>query len=284
MPLSSPQGNATRKRCQPWLGTFVEITAAHADDDLLRRAFGAVATVHERMSFHAQHSDLAALRHATPGKRVRIHPDTVSVLRFAIDLYRRSHGIFDVAVAAKLVASGFLPRPPGVDLRRMTGTSADIEIVSDRDVILHRPMLIDLGGIAKGFAVDNATRLLIDAGMTHAVVNAGGDLRVVGETRIHLRDGDGAIRRSLVLSDAALATSANRHTRRQRDGTTWVPHLDAQRMPRPIDHAISVIADECMTADALTKVALVAPPEAERLASTYAARIVPLEPSTGADH
>ena len=127
-------------RCKPLLGTLVEISVPEAAAGTVDRAFAAIADIHARMSFHAKDSDLAVLRQAPLGVTVEVAPETVKVLRVALDLY--------------------LPRPEGPMWSRQPGTSADIEIIDDCRVRCHKAMLIDLGGIAKGFAVDRAVAAL----------------------------------------------------------------------------------------------------------------------------
>lgn len=274
MPSSLPLPESTLRRCRPWLGTFVDIAASGVDVDALERAFGRVAHVHARMSFHSPDSDIARLGSGRAGLSLRVDRDTTRVLAHAIGLFERSGGAFDVAVGARLVAAGYLPRPAGVDLRRMTGTAADIEIVDEQHVICHRPMLIDLGGIAKGYAVDCAVESLANDGATQVVVNAGGDLRIVGSAQVHRRHADGSIGDTVELRDAAMASSSNLHLRRRHAGREVAPHLDARRRPQLATHTVSVVAARCIDADALTKIALADPVLAERMAAEAGGRVI----------
>jgi FAD:protein FMN transferase len=251
------------RRCRAALGTFVEIAAPAGCEAAVEAAFADIAHIHARMSFHDEHSDLAVLRRAPAGAVVRVDPDTVAVLRIAASLYNRSAGLFDVSVGTRLVAMGFLPCPPDITLAQMHGTGANIEIVSDVEVRCSRPMLIDLGGIAKGYAVDHATATLRAAGVSTAVTNAGGDLRVIGTQPVHLRDARGTIGEAIELSDTALATSSNLHSRRRHRWRNVVPHVDGNRKCQPVDHAVHVLAPDCVLADAMTKIALADPVLAE---------------------
>ncbi|MFW1123225.1 FAD:protein FMN transferase, partial [Vibrio parahaemolyticus] len=81
-------------------------------------------------------------------------------------------------------------------LGRYDGTGADITVIDARRVRLARRVLVDLGGIAKGHAVDRAVAAMIAAGAPCGLVNAGGDLRGFGamDWAIGLRDADGAVR------------------------------------------------------------------------------------------
>jgi thiamine biosynthesis lipoprotein len=246
----------TIRRCRALLGTFVEIAVPTGYEAAVEDAFAAIAHVHARMSFHSEQSDLAALRRAPAGSVVAVDADTHAVLEIAARLYDRSGGIFDVAVGARLVAMGYLPRPNAVDLRVQDGAGADIEILSDHRVRCLRPLLIDLGGIAKGYAVDKAVAVLRAAGITEAVVNAGGDLKTIGEQPVHLRNARGDIGGAMLLTDSALATSSNLHLRRRHRLRSVVPHLRGTTQCLPVNHAVHVLAPDCVMADAMTKIAM----------------------------
>jgi thiamine biosynthesis lipoprotein len=263
-------------RCQPLLGTLVEITVPEAAAEAIGGAFAAVAQVQACMSFHAEDGDLAALRRASPGVAIEVATETVEVLRIALALHRETEGLFDVTIGRELVCGGFLPQPEGLKASACSGTSADIEIVDDRRVRCHEAMLIDLGGIAKGFAVDRAIAALRAAGVAEGLVNAGGDLRMFGarEWTVGLRDGDGRVRERVALAECAIASSANAGNRHRRLGRLRSPHIGAGRAAVAVPTRVSVIAGRCVIADALTKVAIAAPVAAHRIAASYDARIL----------
>ena len=82
------------RRARPWLGTIVEISVPAGHDDAIEAGFAAIARIHRLMSFHEDTSDLAKVRGAQPGEAIRLAPETVEVLRIAIDLYSASDGVF----------------------------------------------------------------------------------------------------------------------------------------------------------------------------------------------
>lgn len=119
-----------------------------------------------------------------------------------------------------------------------------------------------LDGIAKGFAVDQAVAVLQPAGVRAGVVNAGGDLRVFGEAfeDVYVRPPQCADRLVYIgrVRDAGVATSA----------AALLVDPRAGRRPRRAAGA-TVIAADCMTADALTKPCLLEPGHAQRLAARF---------------
>jgi thiamine biosynthesis lipoprotein len=184
---------------------------------------------------------------------------TARVLCCAEAFRIESAGAFDCAVADALVAAGLLP-----GVQEETGGPAREAPASGRVAVTRGGAALDLGGIAKGYAVDRAIDLLLELGIRSALVNAGGDLRHIGTeaTTIGLRDPADPSRRvaSLALRDRALASSAS--TRLGSAAIAQAPRHSAlidPRRQRPIGPSagVSVAAPQCMIADALTKVVLV---------------------------
>jgi thiamine biosynthesis lipoprotein len=254
------------QRARPWLGTLVEVrvdaTDAACASAAIGAAFAEVEAVHSRMSFHELDSDLSRLHAAAPGTAVDVDPHTLDVLRCALELAERSDGHFDPGIGGELVAQGFLPAPRSPFVPDRRASWRDIELDVGR-VRLHRPLWLDLGGIAKGYAVDRAIERLLAHGADAAFVNAGGDLRAAGavEEIVHLRGADNsAVAGAVTIRDAALATSIGAATRR-RCGEAWIgTHLDARdKRPVGLSASASVVAPTCMLADALTKVVFAAP-------------------------
>lgn len=258
-------------RCRPLLGTMVEITIEDHDALAIDAAFAAIGHVHARMSFHEPISDLARLRAVPAGEVVEVDRETVAVLRIAIAFHDATDGLFDVAVGRALVSTRFLPRDGITDLNRFPGTTADIELLDDRHVRCRQGVLLDLGGIAKGHAVDRAVETLIAAGAKTGLVNAGGDLRMFGDRdwQIQLRDADDVVREGLTARDCAIASSANLLNRKRVRGRLRAPHIGRSGESVLVDHRVTVIADRCIVADAMTKVAMVDPDLADTILAAH---------------
>ena len=201
------------RRARPLLGTLVEIQARAPNESLARqaieRAFGAVLCVHVLMSFHEKNSDVSRLNREAAKRSVRIHHWTARVLRAAQRFAAESEGAFDITVADALRRARLLP---DVGTRRCKGTWRDIEITRDHRVRFTKPLIIDLGGIAKGFAVDRAIDGLRKSGAVSGIVNAGGDLRVFGKSAEIVRYETQTIRRVWeARSRCAIAPWPRRH-------------------------------------------------------------------------
>ncbi len=267
------------ERTQPWLGTLVAIRVTGADPSLANRAidaaFAEIAAIHDLMSFHQPASDLSRLNRHGAATEVRLDPRTAEVLAFALDLARRSDGAFDPAIASRAVANGDLPAPAGASPPDPEGSWRDV-VLDGTQARLLRPVWLDLGGVAKGYAVDRAVDQLRDHGVEQACVNAGGDLRVLGDEPelVRLRAGDDDHMPVIEISDGALASSGGDVA-----GLSLTRCYAAGR-PIPVPRFASVAAPKCMAADALTKVVLAGIATIDLLGA-YGARAWIFEPADG---
>ncbi|MCU0761145.1 MAG: FAD:protein FMN transferase [Steroidobacteraceae bacterium] len=263
------------QRAQPWLGTLVRIGVqgldAAAAGAAIDRGFAAVAAIHGLMSFHEPGSELSRLNREAAHGAVRVDRHTREVLELALAVAEASGGVFDPTIAPWLVGWDYLPEPADAPRPQPQATWRDIEL--DGDAVRFRcPLWLDFGGIAKGYAVDAALEAMALPSRVQACVDAGGDLRVSGPRPQRVVLNAPAQRPEalplLELTDGAVASSTGLRSRRRR-AARWVgPHLHGRRRrPAPVERFASVVAPRCAVADALTKVALAAGPDA---ASTYA--------------
>jgi thiamine biosynthesis lipoprotein len=272
------------RRCRPLLGTFVEITARGRDERLLARGieagFNAVALVNRLMSFHNRLSDVSRMNRDAFPKGVIVHPWTWQVMQASKRFAEESRGTFDITVAPWLTKRNYLPRR--CYQFSPTASSRDIFLRRSYEVFFRRGLIVDLGGIAKGFAVDRAVDALKENEIECGIVNAGGDLRTFGPASqlIHLRHPTdptrvaGAVR----LRERAMATSGIYFELRKYRGKFVGPLLDGrtqQSVRRLI--SVSVAAAECMAADALTKIVFALREEAAGLLAQHRADALLLE-------
>ncbi|HWK85094.1 MAG TPA: FAD:protein FMN transferase, partial [Caldimonas sp.] len=183
---AAPPTRRWYRRAKPGLGTLVEIAVlASSEAEFMRasdHAFERIAAFHAAMSFHAPGSDLAAIAAAPAGTTVSVAAETWRVLRFALALEAESDRIFNVAVAPRLVARGALPAPrSATPVEALAGSAgAALQLESGSRVRVRNAVWIDLGGIAKGAAVDAALAAIRSAGAASGCVHAGGDIAVYG--------------------------------------------------------------------------------------------------------
>jgi FAD:protein FMN transferase len=297
------------RRARPWLGTIVDIQARAPNEFRAMRAieaaFESVERVHRLMSVHDPASDVARLNREAHRRAVTVDRWTWQVLRAACHLADESNGAFDVTVGHLLAEWNFLPRSKRCHLEQSEGPRDDPmtadkfarslafprdDKASWRDIVLQddlrvrfrRRLTIDLGGIAKGFAVDCAIGTLKNANVEVGLVNAGGDLRVFGlqEEAVRVRSPLDPSRSigMISLKNRALATSATYFSRMKSRGQIRSALIDGQTQKPFIDDvSVTVGAEDCMTADALTKVVFVLRGLARPILLQHAADAVILE-------
>ena len=199
------------RHTRPLLGSYVEIIA-NAPPKLAARgvsaAFAELKHVHQQMNFHDAESDLSRINLYAWKRPVSISPSTLRVLCFARQLARQTDGLFDFTTGGRLVREGRLPDHGFCDLYAR-GWDALLLLPRLR-VRLKRPLVLHLDDIVKGYAVDQAVRILLSRGITSGLVNAGGELRLFGkdQARINLRESNGSLTALGAWSNTAMATSA----------------------------------------------------------------------------
>jgi FAD:protein FMN transferase len=253
---STPLSRREIRRARPLLGTIVDLACAGSPNDLAA-AFATIEKVHRLMSFHDSSSDVTRINQEAFHRTVMVHPWTWRVLQVALDFSRESEGVFDITTTQ-----------PG------DGNWRDILLEEKCAVRFRRRVMVDLGGIAKGFAVDRAVERLQKNKVAAGSVNAGGDIRVFGSIArtIHLRNPMSPTRVSGVLRvrDRAIATSA----------TYFAPGalIDGQTRRTMTDRvSVTVAACDCMTADALTKIVFALREKAASLLARHRADALLLE-------
>ena len=224
---------AWRRRARPLLGTLVEVAVDGADAGLvaeraLQAAFAAIAEVQAGLSRFDPGSDVSRFQALAAGASLEVRPCTAEVLHAAQRLHAASGGAFDITL-------GQCPSGWHIEGLRLHKHAARVPL--------------DCGGIAKGHAVDCAVQALQASGCQRGWVNAGGDLRVFGDTDLHLRlrdESSGGTRPFGTLGDGAFATSHFGPGSRSACAATAL-HAQARAH-------VSVAAPLCLWADALTKV------------------------------
>jgi thiamine biosynthesis lipoprotein len=256
--------SAEIRRARALLGTFVEITAAGPErdslEDAVAAAFAAIAKVHRLMSFHDPASDVSRLNRAA-GRPVRVDPWTFDVIAAAVDLNRRSRGAFDITVAPLLQDLGLLP---AFDAPGTTPAPHDaIEFLSGCRIRLRAGTRVDLGGIAKGFAVDRAVAALRARRVAGGLVNAGGDLAAFGPKAWSVQIRDPRDPRQMIgavdIVDEALASTGGGFDPFASPSVAKTAVIDARACAPASACAGATVRARCaLLADALTKVVMIA--------------------------
>jgi thiamine biosynthesis lipoprotein len=268
--LSASDADGGYEYTQVHMGLPVRLVLHAADErharEAARAAFARIATLDRMMSDYRADSELRGIERRT-GEYVPVSPELFTVLRRAVDIARFTDGAFDPTVAP-LVAlwrearrSGRLPDPDALAVARSRVGWRHIDLDEARSSIrlAVRGMRLDLGGIAKGYILQEGLRSLRARGVTRALLESGGDI-VVGDAppgrvgwTIQAAGADPSfVERASRLTNAALATSGSSVQFVEIDGVRYSHVIDpltglGVTSPR----TARVIADDAATADAL---------------------------------
>lgn len=259
------------KREEAIMGTAITVEL-WADDDLTgHTAIDAVMAEMHRidraMSPHKADSELSGINRLAATEPVRLSVEMFGLLERALAFSALSGGAFDISYAS---VGQLYDYRAGIAPSREALAQAQ-PAIGWRGLRLDRPartlafarpgMRIDLGGFAKGHAVDNAVNILTGLGVQHAFVSAGGDSRVIGDKRgrpwtigvRHPRDAK-ALVAVLPLEDTAVSTSGDYERFFEAAGQRHHHIIDPAtgRSPAAI-HSVTILAADGLTAEALSK-------------------------------
>ncbi len=243
-------------------------------------AFQRVKQINDIMTDYDSDSELSRLsRTSGQDRAVAVSPDLWTVLARAQELAERSGGAFDVTVGPYVNLWRFarrqekLPDPERLAKARLAVGYEKMQLdPAHHTVKLLAPnMRLDLGGIAKGYAVDQALQCLRRLGIESALVSGGGDMAVSDAPpgkkgwRIELPPLDASNAppaRFVVLAHAGISTSGDLFQRLEINGVRYSHIIDPRTGEGLTDHSlVTVIAPNDFTADGLTKVMSVLDPK-----------------------
>lgn len=246
-------------------------------DDAARGRAAAEAVIAEMhridatMSPHKPDSELSRINAGAADAPVKVSDEMATLISRALDFSARSNGAFDITYAAVGhlydYRRGVRPTEAELEAARAAVGWRHLHLDPDaRTVRFGRPgMRIDLGGFAKGHAVDNAIALLKARGIAHAAVAAGGDSHVLGDRRgrpwsVAIRDPrrEDQVVAVLPLVDCAVSTSGDYERYFVQDGVRH-HHLIDPRTGRSPDavRSVTILADDGLTTEACSKTVFV---------------------------
>ncbi len=176
-------------RTELLLGTTITMTVYdRVKSAVLDRAFSRVRDIHNRMTTEGTESEVDRINQMAGVSPVPVTADVYSVIQTSLDFSRLTNGAFDITVGPIVKLWGI-----GTDHERLPSADeikALLPLVNwrwirlndtDHSVFLEKKgMGIDLGGIAKGYAADEAERILVEGGVKHAILDFGGNILVLG--------------------------------------------------------------------------------------------------------
>lgn len=222
-------------------------------------------------------TDVMRLAEAAGKAPVEVSPDTMTVLKKALEIGEATHGALDVAVGPLVKLWGVAtdhPRVPTqkeIDALMPLINRSDIVLDGTKAFLKKKGMIVDVGGIAKGFAADEAVKYLKAKGVTSAIVDLGGNVYVIGSKpdgkggsrpwRIGIQDpylDRGQVLGTVSASDISLVTSGVYERKFTDEATGKVYHhiLDPKN-GWPTDNglvSVTVVSPSSITCDGFAKV------------------------------
>ena len=251
-----------------WFWTDREADAAKA----AKSVFDEMRRLDAEMTTWTKDGETAKINAAAGVKPVKVSDEELEVIERAVDISRRSGGVFDITVEAfrglwkfDEDMDGSLPDPAEVKKRLAKIGWKDIVIDHKaKTVFLRRKgMAITLGGIAKGYAVDKCVALLKKLGFTDFMVQAGGDMYISGSKGpepwvVGIRDPRGPRDEMFALApvkDHSFSTSGDYERGFVKDGVRYHHILDPRDgQPARASRSVTIRAKDAYTADAWSKV------------------------------
>jgi FAD:protein FMN transferase len=252
------------------MGTSVSVELWHEDAAQARRFIDAVLDEYRRidalMSTYKPESEISQVNALAATHPVRVTDELFSIVARSIELSKLSAGAFDISYESvgylydfrahrRPSAEEISERIAAIDYRSITLNR------SESTIAFARPgMRINLGGIAKGYTVEHAAAMLRAAGVESALLNAGGDTRVLGDRRgqpwvvgiRHPRAANDIVTR-LPIVDEAISTSGD-YERFFEEGGRRYHHIINPSTGRPTDElmSVTVIGPDAVMTDGLS--------------------------------
>jgi FAD:protein FMN transferase len=248
---------------EPHMGTLVKITVYTSSEDDARRAFGAgfdrIAALDAILSDYKPDSELSRISGIAVGTPVKVSRDLFTVLEAAQELAEATGGAFDITQGPviRLWREARRSRhvPDADALREAASRTGHQKLHVDRDrctVRLDRPgMVLDVGGIAKGYAASEALAAISNLGVRSALVAISGDLAFsdappgTSGWRISVHDlpGERAVPQVLRLANAAVSTAGAAEQHLDANGHRYSHIVDpSTRMGLTDDLTVTVVA------------------------------------------
>jgi thiamine biosynthesis lipoprotein len=266
-------------REEPIMGTRVAVEVWHEDAAAASAAIDAVIAEMHRidalMSVYKPESRLSEVNRDAATRPVKVEPELAMLIARALEFSELSGGAFDITYASV----GYLydyrahKHPTESQIRTALPAINWRHVVVDLEASTVRftqpGVRIDLGGIAKGHAVDSGIAILGGHGIKNGTVTAGGDTRVLGDRRgrpwvvgIRHPDDRGRVIARIPLEDAAISTSGDYERFFDEDGIRYHHIIDPKtgKSPQGV-RSVTVIAPTSTLAEGLTKSVFIMGPE-----------------------
>ncbi len=255
-----------------YLDTVIILTAYTDDDQVLKDAMEECSRYEKLLSATIEGSDIWRINHAD-GQPVEVSDDTMEVLRCAMRIAELSGGAFDVTIAPASsiwdFTSGEAVLPDAEEIARAAELVDYTKLELDGNTVrLPAGMMVDPGGIAKGYIADSVKTWMVNKGIQHAILSFGGNVVAIGtkpdgsDWKVGIQDIDKATGEYMLVSrnrGSSTVTSGIYERGFDLDGVRY-HHLLSTETGWPVQNelaSVTIFSDSSMLGDALSTTAFV---------------------------
>ncbi len=258
------------------ISVFDRNKTEHNINQHIDACFEWMETAENRLSIHAENSEVQKINQNAAENPVSVSEDVFQVIQAGKALTKLTEGTFDITIGGIKSLWDFhqnkqaVPRKQDIQEKLASVGEAFIRLNLSEVCLTHPETQLDLGGIAKGYMVDQAICMLREAGIQSAIVEAGGDLRLLGKhpQKPHWRIGIKHPRNPhqlygiLTVDSVSVTTSGDYERYFEKEGNRYHHILDPETgYPAMQSISVTVIAPSAMKADAFATALFVMGPE-----------------------
>jgi FAD:protein FMN transferase len=265
------QKSAIVTRAQMQMGTLVKITVVARSESVAQAAattgFAEIHRLEELLSTWIPTSELSRVNTLAGVMPVPVSPETMTVVQGAIQVAEMTHGGFNIAIgpavdAWNVIEGRRIPTEPELEALRPLIDLMSVHVdAGERTIFLEKAgMRIDVGGIGKGYAADQAVMAMKKAGASAGVVALSGDIKTFGQLPggkkfpVGIQDPrkEGEVLAFIDLEDEAISTAGDYERFFERDGVRYHHILNPKTLqPARSCQSVTVVAREGIWADGL---------------------------------
>ncbi len=256
-----------------YLDTVIVLTAYVENSQVLKDALEECGRYERLLSRTVEGSDVWQINHAK-GEPVEVSEDTMQILRCAQEISEKSGGAFDVTIAPVSTMWNFTQDPPALPDAEEIARAAELVDytrmkLEGNTVTLPEGMMIDLGGIAKGYIADRIKTYLADRGVRYAILSFGGNIVAIGSEKpdgtpwkVGIQDIDKPTGEHMLISlnkGGSTVTSGTYERGFDLDGVRY-HHLLSSETGWPVQNelaSVTIFSESSMEGDALSTTAFV---------------------------
>ena len=255
---------------RPLMGTEISVQLWHDDpvagESAVEAVFAEMERINQLMSTYIEDSRISLINREAADRAVPAGDELYDLIVRSLDISILTHGAFDITYDSVGQHYDFRerqrPNPETVEqeLSRIDYRLIETDPATKSIHFLQEGVRINLGGIAKGYAVERGVGILRSLGVRHAIVTAGGDSRLLGDRRgqpwmVGVRDPrrEGRVAIRIPLENEAISTSGDYERYFEEDGRRY-HHIIQPATGEPANgiHSATIVGPDAVITDALS--------------------------------